>query len=169
MSTSRDFSTWSKSQAIMAVYPEANLIAGFALYELGRIDQVLSAFLHGALNHPYGARILLGERTPAPKSSDQARDHNTGVSLRRALHAYLDGQLSASKRFFRALVREPRVLGLLDEIVAVVQRRTAQHPTGEREAFDRMTLMHSPEFAQLQAHKLRDQFAAPGATGLTIH
>ena len=157
------------AQRLTGLYPEANLIAGFALYELGRIDQVLSAFLHGALNHPYGARMLLGERTPAPKSSDQARDHNTGVSLRRALHAYLDGQSRASKRFFRALVREPRVVGLLDEIVAVVQRRTAQHPTGEREAFDRMTLMHSPEFAQLQAHKLRDHIVAPGATGLTIH
>ena len=157
------------AQRLTGLYPEANLIAGFALYELGRIDQVLSAFLHGALNHPYGARMLLGERTPAPKSSDQARDHNTGVSLRRALHAYLDGQSRASKRFFRALVREPRVVGLLDEIVAVAQRRSAQHPTGEREAFDRMMLMHSREFAQLQAHKLRDQFVAPGATGLTIH
>lgn len=60
-------------------------------------------------------------------------------------------------------------MGLLDEIVAVVQRRTAQHPTGEREAFDRMTLMHSPEFAQLEAHKLRDYTAAPGAAGFTIH
>ena len=157
------------AQRLTGLYPEANLIAGFALYELGRIDQVLSAFLHGALNHPYGARILLGERTPAPKSSDHARDHNTGVSLRRALHAYLDGQSRASKRFFRVLVRAPRVVGLLDEIVAVVQRRTAQHPTGEREAFDRMTLMHSPEFAQLQARKLRDHIVAPDAMGLAIH
>ena len=157
------------AQRLTGLYPEANLIVAFALYELGRIDQVLSAFLHGALNHPRAARMLLGERAPAPKSSDETRDHNTGVSLRRALHAYLDGQSRASKRFFRGLVRDPRVVGLLKEIVAVVQRRTAQHPTGEREAFDRMMLMHSPEFARLQAHKLRDRIVARGAMGFTIH
>ncbi len=113
--------------------------------------------------------MLFGERTTAPKSSDEARDHNTGVSMRRALHAYLRGQSRASKRFFRDLVRDPRVAGLLDEIVAVVQRRTKQHPTGEREAFERMTLMHSREFANAEARKLRDLVLAPGATGFTIH
>jgi len=87
----------------------------------------------------------------------------------RALHAYLNGQSRTSKRFFRALIRDPRVAGLLDEIAAVVQRRIAQHPTGDREAFDRMTLMHSREFAQLQARTLRDHLVAPGAMGLTIH
>lgn len=157
------------AQRLTGLYPEANLIAAFALYELGRIDQVLSALLHGALNHPRAARMLVGERTTAPKSSEETRDHNTGVSLRHELHAYLKDQSRASKRFFRALVRDPRVVCLLDEIVAVVQRRAAQHPTGEREAFDRMTLMHSPEFAQLQARKLRDHVVAPGATGFTIH
>jgi tetratricopeptide (TPR) repeat protein len=157
------------AQRLTGLFPEANLIAAFALYELGRIDQILSAFLHGALNHPRAARMLVGERTPAPKSREETRDHNTGVSLRRELHAYLDDQSRGSKRFFRTLVRDPRVVGLLDEIVAVVQRRTAQHPTGEREAFDRMTRMHSREFAQIEAHKLRDLIVVPGATGVTIH
>jgi len=158
------------AQRLTGLFPEANLLAAFALYELGRIDQVLSAFLHGALNHPRAARMLVGDQRPtAPKSSEETRDHNMGVSLRRELHAYLKDQSRASKQFFRALVRDPRVVSLLDEIVAVVQRRMAQHPTGEREAFDRMTLMHSPEFAALEAHKLRDHIARPAATGLTIH
>ena len=156
------------AQRLSGIYPEANLIAAFALYELGRVDQVLSSFLHGALNYPRAARMLLGERTPASKSGE-ARDHNTGVSLLRALHAYLNGQSRPSKQFFRALIRDPRVAGLLDEIAAVVQRRMAQHPTGEREAFDRMTLMHSREFAQIEAHKLRDHIVAPRATGVTLH
>jgi tetratricopeptide (TPR) repeat protein len=157
------------AQRLTGLYPDANLIAAFALYELGRIDQVLSAFLHGALNHPRAARMLLGERTTTPKSSEEIRDHNAGVSLRRELHAFLKNQSRASKRFFRTLVRDPRVVRLLDEIVAVVERRMAQHPTGEREAFERMTLMHSREFAQTEAHRLRDYIAGPGATGFTIH
>jgi tetratricopeptide (TPR) repeat protein len=157
------------AQRLTGLYPEANLIAAFALYGLGRTDEVLSAFLHGALNHPRAARMLVGERTTKPKSSEEARDHNTGVSLLRELYAYLNDQSRPSKRFFRALVRDPRVIGLLDEIVAVVQRRIAQHPTGEREALDRMMLMHSPEFAQREARKLRDHIAAPGSREFTIH
>jgi len=157
------------AQRLTGLYPEANFIAAFALYELGRIDEVPSAFLHAALNHPRAARMLLGELKSAPKSGDEVRDHNTGVSMRRALHAYLNRQSRASKRFFRDLLRDPRVMALLDEIVAVVRRRTAQPPTGEREAFERMTLMHSPEFAHIEARKLRDHIVAPGATGFTIH
>jgi hypothetical protein len=49
------------------------------------------------------------------------------------------------------------------------QRRNAQHPTGEREAFDRMMLMRSREFAHLQARELCDRIVAPDATGFTIH
>jgi len=157
------------AQRLTGLYAEANLIAAFALYELGRTDRVLNAFLHGALNHPRAARMLVGERPTKPKSSEEARDHNTGVSLLRELHAYLKDQSRASKRFFRAIVRDPQVVALLDEIVAVVQRRTMQHPTGEREAFDRIRLMHSPEFAQREAQKLRDHIAAPGSMEFTIH
>ena len=113
--------------------------------------------------------MLLGERTTAPKSGEETHDHNTGVSLRRELHAYLGTQSRASKRFFRALIRDPRVVALLDEIVAVVQRRSLQHPTGKREAFERMALMHSREFAEAEAQKLRDHVVAPGVTGITLH
>ena len=157
------------ARRLAGLFPEVNLIAALALFELGRTDQVLSAFLHGALNYPRAARMLLGERTTAPKSGEEIRDHNTGVSLRRELHAYLETRSRASKRFFRALVRDPRMVGLLDEIVAVVQRRSKQHPTGERESFERMTLMHSREFAEAEAQKLRDHIVAPGVTGFTLH
>ncbi len=144
-------------------------MTAFALFELGRGEEVLGRFLHGALNHPRAARMILGERTPAPKSFDEAQDHNAGVSLLRALHAYLNRRARTARRFFGALIRDPRVATLLEEIVAVVRRRNEQHPTGKREAFDRMLLMHSREFANAEAGKLQDLVAAPRSARRAIH
>ncbi len=157
------------AERLIGLYPEANLIVAFALFELGQRGEVLSAFLHGALNEPRTVRMLLDERLPAPKSYDESRDHNAGVSLLRALHAYLQYQSRTSKRFFRALLRDPRVDGLLDEVTAVASRRKEQHRTEERKAFDRMISMRSIEFAKVQAHELRDHAVAPGVAGLAIH
>lgn len=83
------------------------------------------------------------------------------MSLLRGLHAYLHGQSRVSRRFFRDVIRDARVVWLLDESVAVVRRWHEQHRTGEREAFDRMRVMRSPEFAKAEAGKLRDLLAAP--------
>lgn len=136
--------------------PAAGFIEAFALFELGKAEQALPQFLRAALNHPRTARMLVGERTPRPKSHAEARDHNMGVSLQRSLHAYLADQPRTAKRFFRSLVRGPRVAKLLDESVAVVARWHEQHATSDREAFDRMQLMHSREFANAEARKLLD-------------
>lgn len=136
-----------------------SFLAAFALFELGAHEEALELFLHGALTCPRAARMLAGEkvgRTPRVTSSEEANDHNTGVSLTRALHAFLRGQSRASKRFFRDIVRDARVAKLLDESIAVVRRWHAQHSTGERDAFDRMHRMRSRQFAQVEAGILRD-------------
>ncbi len=117
--------------------------------------------------------MLAGEQTRGKHtvmSRDEAEDHNTGVSLLRSLHAYLRGQSRVSRRFFRDVIRDARVVRLFDESIAVVRRWHEQHRTGEREAFDRMRVMRSPEFAKAEAGQLRDLLAAPyvGA-GVSIH
>jgi hypothetical protein len=135
--------------------------------------KALGAFLHAALNHPRAARMLAGEKTRGNQtavSRDEAEDHNTGVSLLRGLHAYLRDQSRASRRFFRDVVHDARVMRLLDESAAVVGRWYEQHRTGEREAFDRMQRMRSLEFAQIDAAKLRDLLPARGVgAGTSIH
>jgi tetratricopeptide (TPR) repeat protein len=164
---------WSEAaeaaQRLTGIWPEEGLIAAFALYELGRLEDLLGVFLHGALNHPRAARMVVGERTTAPTGYDEARDHNAGVSLLRELHAYLGRQSRSAKKFFRDLVRDPRVVKLLDESIAVVRRRNEQHAKGGREAFDRMTLMRSREFANAEARKLRDLIVGPGTRGVALH
>jgi tetratricopeptide (TPR) repeat protein len=108
--------------------PSAGFVEAFALFALGRFDELLPAFLRAALHHPRAARMLVGERTAAPKCCEEAQDPNTGVSVHRSLHAYFKDQPRAAKHFFRALVRDPRVVKLLDESMAVVRRAAGGAP-----------------------------------------
>jgi hypothetical protein len=136
-----------------------SFLAAFALFEVGEHQAALEWFLHGALNYPRAARMLAGDkarRVPTVTSAEEARDHNTGVSLLCALHAFLRRQSRGSRRFFRDLVRDARVARLLDDSVAAVRRWHEQHPTGGREAFDQMQRMRSRQFATLEAGTLRD-------------
>ena len=89
----------------------------------------------------------------SPATYDDAQDHNTGVSLCRALHAYRGRQSRRAKQFFRALVRDPRVVRLLDEVIALRETRSKERG---REAFDRLRILQSRELAVAQAAQLGD-------------
>ena len=149
--------------------PSAGFVEAFATFELGRREDALPAFLRAALHCPRAARMLVGERTPAPKSGAEARDHNTGVSLHRSLHAYLKDQPRAARSFFRGLVRDHRVKRLLDESIAIVRRWQEEAHSGDRSAFDRMTLLHSRAFASDEARKLNDLVAPAGERHSALH
>ena len=149
--------------------PSSGFVEAFALFELGRLEEALPAFLHAALNFPRAARALCGRRTAAAKSNDEAEDHNTGLTLQWNLHAYLKNQPRAAKTFFQGLVLDPRVAELLDESIAVVRRRQDEHRTGVRSAFDRMQLMRSRPFAVAEASKLWDRLPDRGQRRVSVH
>ncbi|MCG6880434.1 MAG: tetratricopeptide repeat protein [Deltaproteobacteria bacterium] len=139
---------------IIKLDPSESLIAGFAVYELGRTEDALALFIHGALNYPRAARMILGIRTDPPQSSHEARDHNAGIDICRDLNAYLRKEGRRARRFFKGAVKNGRVGALLNEMDLVIRRWREQHPTGEREAFDRMNLMQKQEFARQEAQEL---------------
>lgn len=141
--------------------PSESLVAAFALFEIGRRDEAVVHFLHGALNAPRTSWIVTRIRRPPPKGYDEVRDHNGGIDLRAAIHGYLAAQSRASRRFFRELTRDEPVVALLEEIEAVVRRRSVEHPTGERGAFDRMTEMRAFDFAVAQARRMGWKTAWP--------
>jgi len=141
--------------------PSESLVLALAQLELGQRGEALVSFLHGALNHPRAARMLLGERTTRPTGSHEARDHNAGVHLLRSLHAYLANPRRASVRFLLGVVRDPRVKALLDEAEATV-RRWSEDRSGDRTASDRMNELNSFEFASEQATRLADLHGSGG-------
>jgi tetratricopeptide (TPR) repeat protein len=155
------------ADASVGLDPSGGFIAAFAQFERGHREDALRGFLHAALNFPVAARMLAGgaKRPEGPKKSrEEARDHNSGISLRRSLHAYLAKQSAVSRRFFREVLSDARVVRLLEESADVVHRWEEEHRTGGREGFDRMQLMRSRGFAAAEASKLRD-LVAPGGSG----
>ncbi|EFK08112.1 conserved hypothetical protein [delta proteobacterium NaphS2] len=121
---------------------------------MGRTEEALALFIHGALNYPRAARVILGIQTAPPESSHEARDHNAGIDMYRDLNDYLRKEGRRACRFFKGVVKNGRVGALLNEMDLVIRRRHEQHPTGEREAFDRMTQMQEQEFARQEAQEL---------------
>ncbi len=138
------------------LYASESLTAGFALFELGRPAEAFAFFLHGALNHPRAARMLIRVKLGTPKTHQEKEDYNRGVEFCRQLRGFLTGQSRSSRRFFERLVRDPRVAPLLSEIEAAVERRYEQQSTGEREAVDRINRMRTAEFAREKAGEFAD-------------
>jgi tetratricopeptide (TPR) repeat protein len=143
------------------VCPGDSFYAAFALRELGREREALSFFLHGALNYPRAACLVLGMGTRQPRSYEEARDHNAGVAMRENLGSYLRGnrgrRFTRSKRFFTGIMGSPEVAALLDELEDATRRWRGDRSGKDRAAFARMHEMHSSQFAERMAQEL-----APG-------
>lgn len=149
----RDWAAVSPCEGYLEVDPSSGFLVAFAEYERGRLDRALTPFLRAALSAPRAARMLADKtmelRSPVPY--DEARDHNSGVSLSRALHVFRTKQSRRSKQFFRAVVRDPRVASLLDEVIAL---RGVRNNERGREAFDRLHELQSSRFAATLASEL---------------
>jgi tetratricopeptide (TPR) repeat protein len=155
---------WSDAQreaeSLVGIWPEHAYVAAFAALEQGDRDDALRWFLYGALNCPRTGRILLGQRTSRPNGYEEVSDHNTGVQELENLESYLARQPRSSRAFFKAILKAPTTREILSEAEEVVQRRGEQHPTGERDAFDRMMHMRSIEFAHEGAERVRPEVMA---------
>jgi tetratricopeptide (TPR) repeat protein len=140
------------------IYPEENLIAALAAFELGLAEEATWRFLHAALTHPRAVRMMLDLKTPGLRTTDyeDVSDHNAGVGMLRDLDAFRSRQRPASRRFFRDLLARPEVVRLLEERAAVIRRWQGPHePEAEwRAAFDRMSVTGKPEFARDCAKEL---------------
>jgi tetratricopeptide (TPR) repeat protein len=151
----RDWAAVAPSEGFLEIDPSSGFLVAFAEYERGRLARVLPAFLHAALNTPRAARMLADKAMAmrSPVSYDDASDHNTGVSLSRALHTYQAKQSRRAKQFFRTVIRDPRIARLLDEVIALREVRVKERG---RAAFDRLREIQSSRFAATQASDLAD-------------
>lgn len=142
----RDWKSASEGEGFMELDAARGFLIAFAELERGRLDVAVSAFVQAALRFPRAARMLADKtmrlRQPAPRVD--AQDHNTGVSLWRALHVYRRKQSRRAKEFFRTLVRDRHLAPLLDEVIALRELRSKE---SGREAFDKLHRIQSSEFA----------------------
>jgi tetratricopeptide (TPR) repeat protein len=150
MNTARWAEAAGASLYLRGIHPEESLVAGFAQREAGRPREALVSFLHGALNRPRAARLLLGRRTSRSANSMEAEDHNAGVELLRQLHAYFPARSQRSRRFFTRAIALPGVAGLLTEVDDLTRRWFGQ-PKADRAIFERLNRMKTLDFARERA------------------
>jgi tetratricopeptide (TPR) repeat protein len=136
------------ARTLRRMSPSEEFVAAFALLELGRKEQALASFLYGTLQFPWAAHVLAGLRIKSPGNHGEAEDLSTGIEIRKDLAVYLGGAGRRSRRFFRRVIEEPEVRALLGEMEAVKERQYEQRSSTQREAYDRMRFMQSPEFAE---------------------
>ena len=152
---------WSEArkaaEGCVAIWPEHAYLAAFAAFEQGDRDDARRWFLHGALNLPQTAQVLLGRRVPRPRDSEQISDHELGLEAIELLDDFLAKRSRSSRAFFNGILDAPTTKALLAELDEVVQRRLDEHPRGERGAFDRMQEMRSVAFAWAIADQVRAQ------------
>jgi tetratricopeptide (TPR) repeat protein len=162
LNTGRWQEALEQASGICEVWPQESFIVAFAAFELELEEMAIAHFLHGALNQPRVARILVGERCRKPQGLDETRDHNDGVAMRRSLSAYLGKRSQRRTRFFRGLLETTQVQAMLDEIHHVRQRHARQHAQGQREAFDRIQEMGTMEYANARAREIAPKFLLAG-------
>jgi hypothetical protein len=96
---------------------------------------------------------------PKPKSNEEIRDHNTGVNLSRTLYDFKSKQNRKSKKFFQTLLKQPRIISLIQESEDLANKWQTKNPTPKRSVFKRLQYIRSFEFAQQEAEKLSEEIA----------
>jgi hypothetical protein len=145
---------------LRGIDPAESLVAGFAQFEAGRAREGLGSFLHGALNHPRAARMLVGRGVKRPTTSAEARDHETGIDLLKDLHAYFPARARRSRRFFSRVLALPAVAALLAEVEGL-NRRWFGQPGADRSIFERLNEMKALECAREHADRIAVVLALP--------
>jgi len=144
----------ARQQALRVVelWPDLAFPAAFASYELGDRPAALHWFLFGALGQPRSARMLVRRGARGrPQTHDEVRDHSAGVAALQNMAGHLARQSKAARAFFQRILGDPRVMALSAELEALSAREARERRAGQREAFDRIRLMRSTEFAAEQA------------------
>ena len=140
------------AKRVTAIWPQEDFVAAFAAFELGEHEEALARWLHAAIQRPRAARMLLGMDTRSKaRSYEQARDHNDGVYLVRALGSYL--KRKPAQRFFGTITASAEVAALMREYEAA-QTQWSERRDPEGTAFRRMTEMATSEFARVRAAEL---------------
>ena len=129
--------------------PGHSLVAAFAAFERDELDEARALFHHAALNQPRTVAMLVGAvLTPPASDRVDSDDHNSGVMLKRSLHAYLRTRKPAARRFFAELWKDARVTQHREELERVTTAWRDDRSGRDRSAFDRMQELQSWDFAR---------------------
>jgi tetratricopeptide (TPR) repeat protein len=139
---------------VRKLWPDMSFVAAMASFEMGRKEESVADFLHGACNYPGAAKLIAGRRAKAPRTRDEIRDQQEGTALLRNLATYLARNGSRARRFFGPLAASPWFEALMGEIEETRRRRDEERGTSVRVAWNLLERMQSPEFAAERAAEI---------------
>jgi len=128
-------------------HPAESCLGALALFELGQLEDSMAFFLHGALNYPRTASMLVGRRLPPPCNHEEWRDQDMGDSFRANLGGFFSRQTARSRRFFRRLIADPKVSDLLQEVAEARRQRDGDRSAPKPDRYRKLEIMLSPAFA----------------------
>jgi hypothetical protein len=115
----------------------------------------LTHFVFAAINAPFAAHMMADFRKEKPKSYDEAQDHNSAVDLWNSTLPFRSN-LQSSQKFFQKVMRDTRMVKLLEESKRVTQRLFESKDDTRKEFFDRKQQMETWEYAARQAADMID-------------
>jgi len=104
-------------------------VLAFAHAEQGDRDESLVAFLHGIIQQPRTAHMLLALDTDRPEETDEILDHNAGVDVLLRLGAYFEQMSPEVEDWFTSILEAPLVRAMIDEYLEVRRKWRATLPT----------------------------------------
>ncbi len=144
----------SAARYVRKLWPEMSFIAAMGSFELGRMEESVVDFLHGACNLPGAVPLMTGRRAKAPKTRDEYRDRQAVDSFPQNLAGYMARNGTRTRRFFGQLTASAKFGVLMGEIEETRRRRDEERGTGNRIAWNQIRRMESPKFAAERAAEI---------------
>jgi tetratricopeptide (TPR) repeat protein len=145
------------------LWQETSFVAALASFEMGKSEEAVADFLHGACNHPAAAHLVAGRRAKKPTTHEEARDWDVGTTLLKNAGTYFAKRGTRARRFLGSLITSPPIASLLGDIEETRRQRDQERQGSTRVAWNLLRRMESVKFAQDRAIEICRQFHA-GAT-----
>jgi tetratricopeptide (TPR) repeat protein len=159
----------SAARYVRKLWPEMSFVAAMGSFELGRMEESVADFLHGACNLPGAVPLMTGRRAKAPKTRDEFRDRQAVASFSQDLAGHMARNGTQARRFFGKLTANPRFGELMGEIEELRRRCDEERGTSTRIAWDLLRHMESPKFAAESAAEIHRLLRPGNAAGLKAH
>ncbi len=150
------------ARRVRNLWQETSFVAALASFEMGKPEEAVADFLHGACNHASAALLIAGRRPNKPTTRDEERDLDVGTALLKNTAAYLSRRGSRVRRFFGSLIANPGIAKLLNDIEATRRQRDRERQGSTKVAWDLLRRMESVKFAQERAIEICRQFHSAG-------
>lgn len=135
---------------VCSLYKNESFTAAFAFFEVGDREESLTYFIHGTMNHPEMASMLVDGRKAKRHPKKISHDYDRFLSMTANLAPYLRRQRRDAKAFFKAACHHP----VIQAHVAEIDPSQGGQGDERTQAARRREAMRSLGFARQEARRI---------------